>query len=320
MSDSSRVRVGDLALAIGNPFGIGQTVTLGIISATGRAVGISAEGGYEDFIQTDAAINPGNSGGALINTRGELIGINTAIISRGGGNQGVGFAVPVNLARNVMDQIIKTGKVTRGRLGVSIQPMTPSLSRAFGLKEPVGVVITEVQPNSPAEKAGITSGDVITQINGKPVRDLNAFRLEVASTRPGTPVKLTLWRDGKEREVTATLDELQPQRPAAAPGAPGEGMESRSLTGVSVDTLTPQVARQLELPANTTGVVVMEVSQASPAFAAGLRRGDVIEEVNRKKVSNVSEFERAVAEAGNGPVLLLVRSQGGTRYVAVEQR
>jgi serine protease Do len=181
-------------------------------------------------------------------------------------------------------------------------------------------VVTEVQPNSPAAKAGISSGDVIIQMNGEPIKDLNAFRLKVASTRPGTTVNLKVWRDGKERDVTATLDELEPQRPAAAQGAPGEGTESRSLTGVSVDTLTPQIARQLELPANATGVVVTEVSQASPAFAAGLRRGDVIEEVNRKKVTSVSEFERAVAAAGQEPVLLLVRRGGGTQFIAVEQR
>jgi serine protease Do len=321
MSDSSRVRVGDLALAIGNPFGIGQTVTMGIIGATGRAVGIGAEGSYEDFIQTDAAINPGNSGGALINTRGELIGINTAIISRGsGGNQGVGFAVPINLARSVMDQIVKTGKVTRGWVGVGIQPMTPSLARAFGMKEPLGVVVTEIQPNSPASKAGINSGDVITAINGDPIKDLNAFRLKVASTPPGTDVKLRLWRDGKEREVALTLGELPSQRAAGDTAAPGEGTESRSLTGVSVEPLTPQLARQLELPQTATGVVVTDVSQASPAFAAGLRPGHLIEEVNRKKVTTVAEFERAVAAAGKEPVLLLVRRGGVTQFIAVEQR
>jgi Do/DeqQ family serine protease len=320
MSDSSRVRVGDLALAIGNPFGIGQTVTMGIVSATGRSVGISAEGGYEDFIQTDAAINPGNSGGALLNTRGELIGINTAIIARGGGgNQGVGFAVPVNLARNVMEQIVKTGKVTRGWLGVGIQPMTPSLARAFGLKEPAGVAVTEVQPNTPAEKAGINSGDVIISMNGEPIKDLNSFRLKVATMKPGSEVKLALWRDGKERSVTVTLGELPGQRAASGDG-PGEGTESRSLTGVSVEPLTPQALRQLELPQNTTGVVVTDVSQASPAFAAGLRRGDVIEQVNRKNIATVEEFERAVAQAGKEPILLQVRSQGGSRFVAVEQR
>jgi S1-C subfamily serine protease len=293
---------------------------MGIVSATGRSVGISAEGGYEDFIQTDAAINPGNSGGALLNTRGELIGINTAIIARGGGgNQGVGFAVPVNLARNVMEQIVKTGKVTRGWLGVGIQPMTPSLARAFGLKEPAGVAVTEVQPNTPAEKAGINSGDVIISMNGEPIKDLNSFRLKVATMKPGSEVKLALWRDGKERSVTVTLGELPGQRAASGDG-PGEGTESRSLTGVSVEPLTPQALRQLELPQNTTGVVVTDVSQASPAFAAGLRRGDVIEQVNRKNIATVEEFERAVAQAGKEPILLQVRSQGGSRFVAVEQR
>ncbi len=320
MSDSSRVQVGDLAMAIGNPFGIGQTVTMGIIGATGRAVGIGAEGGYEDFIQTDAAINPGNSGGALINTRGELIGINTAIISRGGGNQGVGFAVPINLARNVMDQIIKTGKVTRSWLGVKIQEVTPTLARGFGMKESVGVAVVKVEPNTPAAGAGLSTGDVIIALNGQPIVNSNAFRLKIASSAPGTEVKLRVFRDGRERDVNVKLGEMPSERASGGPVTPGEGTESRALEGVSVDTLTPQIARQLRLPAQTTGVVVTEVGQASAAFSAGLRRGDVIEEVNRQRVTSVSEFERAVAQSGKQPVLLLVNRGGQSTFIAVEQR
>jgi serine protease Do len=319
MSDSSRVQVGDLALAIGNPFGIGQTVTMGIIGATGRS-GLNIEA-YEDFIQTDAAINPGNSGGALINSRGELIGINTAILARGGGgNQGVGFAVPINMARNVKDQIVKTGKVTRGWLGISIQEVTPALARGFGLKEPGGVAVTGVEPNTPAARAGIATGDVITALNGQSITDLNSFRLKVASTPPGTEIRLKLFREGRDRETTIKLGEFPVERASARSGTPGRDAENRSLEGVTVETLTPQIARQLRIPASTTGVIVSDIGQGSPAFAAGLRRGDVIEEVNRRKVTSASEFESAIAAAGKNSVLLLVNRGGRTTFIAVEQR
>ena len=210
LGDSDRVRVGDIALAIGNPLGIGQTVTAGIISAKGRATGLS-DGSFEDFLQTDAPINQGNSGGALINTRGELIGINSQILSTSGGNIGIGFAIPSNMARNVMDQLVKSGKVRRGQIGVTIQPMTPELAAKFGLSEVRGVVINSVTPNGPATRAGIRPGDVILALNGTPVEDGNTLRNQVASTAPGTEAKLTIFRDRREQEIQVTLSEYQPR-------------------------------------------------------------------------------------------------------------
>lgn len=215
LADSDKVRVGDIALAIGNPLGIGQTVTAGIISAKSRYTGLS-DGSFEDFLQTDAPINQGNSGGALINSTGELIGINSQILSTSGGNIGIGFAIPSNMARNVMDQLIKTGKVHRGQLGVGIQPMTPELAQQFGLSETRGVLINTVAENGPAAKAGIRRGDVIVAFNGKPVSDGNTLRNQIAGTLPGTEVKLTIVRDKREQEIPVTLGEYQPRPEASA--------------------------------------------------------------------------------------------------------
>jgi serine protease Do len=208
LADSDRVRVGDIALAVGNPLGIGQTVTAGIISAKGRSTGLS-DGSFEDFLQTDAPINQGNSGGALINTQGELIGINSQILSPSGGNIGIGFAIPSNMARTVMDQLIKNGKVRRGQLGVSIQPMTPELASKLGLEESRGVVVAAVAPNSPAARAGIRPGDVIVGFNGEPVTDGNTLRNRVASTPPNSQITLTVLRDRREQQVQVTLGEYQ---------------------------------------------------------------------------------------------------------------
>lgn len=209
LADSDRVRVGDVALAIGNPLGVGQTVTAGIISAKGRSTGLS-DGSFEDFLQTDAPINQGNSGGALINTRGELVGINSQILSPSGGNIGIGFAIPSNMARNVSEQLIKTGKVRRGQLGVAIEPVTPELASKLGMKEVRGVMVGAVSPNSPAARAGIREGDVILAFNGTPVTDGNTLRNQVASTPPEKAVKLTIAREGREQEVEVTLGEYQP--------------------------------------------------------------------------------------------------------------
>lgn len=310
-ADSSQVQVGDIALAIGNPFGIGKTVTMGIISATGRGnLGIED---YEDFIQTDAAINPGNSGGALINTRGELIGINTAILSRAGGNQGVGFAVPGNMARAVMNQLSKGGKVVRGYIGTSIQDVTPEVAKAFGLSEARGALVGEVTEGGPAAKAGIVKGDIITAVDGQSVLDNRELRLKISQMAPGTPVKLKLFRDGKERETTITLGELPVEKLAAE----AEQSQSSSFEGVSVDNLTPQIARQLELPANTMGVVVTSVEEGSTFADAGLRRGDVIQEVNRKPVNTVADFRQALKLSSKNSVLLLVNRGGHTSFVAI---
>jgi len=311
IGDSSKVQVGDYALAVGNPLGVGQTVTMGIISATGRG-GLGIED-YEDFIQTDAPINPGNSGGALVNDRGELVGINTAILSQGsGGSQGIGFAVPANLARQVMDQILKNGKVTRAYLGIVPQDVTPSIAKAFGEKEAKGVVIGDVSPGSPAQEAGLQRGDILLAVNGKPITDSNQLRMGISMMPPGTEVKLQVLRNGNEREMAVKLAEM-PTQQAKANNETG-GLEG-ALEGVEVANLTPRTAQQLGLPAETKGVVVTDISPSSPAADSGLRKGDVIQEVNRQSVKNVSEFQEAVRKAGKEP-LLLVNRRGTTLFVA----
>jgi serine protease Do len=310
-ADSSQVQVGDIALAIGNPFGIGQTVTMGVISATGRGnLGIED---YEDFIQTDAAINPGNSGGALINASGQLIGINTAILSRAGGNQGVGFAVPANLAHEVMTQLLKSGKVSRGYLGVVIQPVTSDLAKAFNMADTRGALIGEVSGDSPAAKAGLAQGDVITELNGARVDDSRELRLKISQFAPGTAVKLKVIRDGAPREVSITLGELPTEKVAENTEKP----ENSSLNGLSVETLTPQVARQLQLSGTPTGVVVTDVEDGSRADDAGLQRGDVIQQVNRQPVKNAADFERVMKQAGAKSAALLVNRNGHTSFVVI---
>ncbi|MBZ5633052.1 MAG: DegQ family serine endoprotease [Acidobacteriia bacterium] len=317
IGDSEKVEVGDYALAIGNPFGVGQSVTLGIVSATHRGMRNEIEG-YEDFIQTDAAINPGNSGGALVNDRGELIGINTAIIAHGSeGNQGIGFAVPVNLARNIMDQILKNGKVTRARLGILPQDVTPTIARQFGVKDSQGALVGEVESGSPASRAGLKTGDIILDVNDHSVYDANQLRNMISSMQPGSNVNLKIWRDGAQRTLPVTLGELNPEE-ARNRGGSGrnDSGSADALEGVSVENLTSQVARGLNLPAGTAGVVVNEVSPGSAAASAGLKQGDVIQEVNRKPVKNVAEFEAAVRNSKDG-TLLLVNRDGHTVYVGV---
>jgi serine protease Do len=312
VGDSSKIQIGDYALAVGNPFGVGKTVTMGIVSATGRSnLGIEA---YEDFIQTDAPINPGNSGGALINDRGELIGINTAILANGSeGNQGIGFAVPVNLARTVMDQILKTGKVTRAYLGIVPQDVTPAIAKAFGAKAMEGALVGDVSPNSPAQKSGLQNGDIILQINGKPVDDANQLRMSVSMMVPGTPVQLKVLRSGAERDFTVTLGELPVERAAVEKDS---GDAKSELSGISVQDLDARTARQLGVAGATSGVVITNVNPSSAAADAGLRRGDVIQEVNRKPVHNTSDFESAMRNSKD-QTLLLVNRQGNTIYVAV---
>lgn len=313
LGDSSKLQVGDLVLAIGDPFGVGETATMGIVSATGRS-GLGIES-YEDFIQTDAAINPGNSGGAMIDLRGNLIGINTAILSGGGGNQGIGFAIPINLARSVMDQIVTHGKVVRGYLGVYIQDVTPQIAKQFGLNQNNGVLISDVSADTPGARAGLKRGDIVVELNGEPVKDAGQLRLHISQTPPGSSVKLGIWRDGKSQDVTVKLGEL-PEKSAAASG---EGEKSGgALEGVDVQELTPDIAQQLNLAPGTRGVVVSAVDPASAAAAAGVERGNVIQEVNRKPVTNIREYQQALAGAGNQPVLLLINQGGAMRYVVVE--
>jgi serine protease Do len=310
LGDSSRVEVGDTALAIGNPFGVGQTVTRGIISAIGRGnLGIED---YEDFIQTDAPINPGNSGGALINDRGELVGINTAILTHSQGSEGIGFAVPVNLARQVMDQLLKNGKVVRAYMGILPQDMTPEMAKAFGQKEARGVVVGDVTANSPAQQAGLQRGDILLDVNGKPVANSNALRNSISMMQPGTNVKLTVLRDGNERDFSLKLAEMPTETAAAKPDSDDA---TQALEGVEVANLTPHLADKLGLPASATGVVVTDVDPSSKIAESGLRQGDVIQEVNRQPVTNVSEFQSALKKSGGDP-LLLVSRQGRTLFIA----
>ena len=313
--DSSKLQVGDYALAIGDPFGIGETVTMGIVSATARS-GLDIEN-YEDFIQTDAAINPGNSGGALINARGELIGINTAILSGGsGGNQGVGFAIPINLARYVMGQILKYGKVTRGWLGVGIQDVSAPVAKTYGVPANQGAIISDVEPNGPGAKAGLQRGDVITQLNGQPVQGANDLKLKIGELRPGTTAHLKILRNGKPQDVSLTLGQLPQsgQHQAGAAGPQQQGL----MQGVEVQNLTPDILQQLGLSSDTKGVVVANVASGSAAELAFLRRGDVIEQVNRHPVDSVSQYEREIRMAGGQAIVLLVNRGGSTAFVVVQ--
>jgi serine protease Do len=317
LGNSSAVEVGDIVLAIGNPFGIGQTVTMGIVGATGREFGImAAEHGYEDFIQTDAAINPGNSGGALINTRGELIGINTAILSRSGGYQGVGFAVPVNLAHHVTKQLVETGHVSRGYMGVGIQDITPAMSKTLDIPDSKGAVVTSVEPGGPAAAAGFKQYDVIRSIDGRDIRDTRELRLAVANRNPGETVDVKVLREGSPQTLSVKLANFPNEENVASNGE--RGQES-ALEGVSVDNVTPQLAERLGLEADVKGVVVTRVNPNSAAADAGLSTGDVIQEVDRKPVNSTGEFRTAINGVKQGaPVMLLVQGRQGSHFVVIE--
>jgi len=313
--DSDKVEVGDVVLAIGNPFGIGQTVTSGIVSATKRG-GMGIED-YEDFIQTDASINPGNSGGALVDLRGRLIGINTAISSTSGSNSGVGFAIPINLVRTIAEQLVANGRVVRGYLGVQIQQITPEIQNSLNLPDRHGALVGDVTSGGPAARAGIQRGDVIRTINGTAVKDMNDLRLRIASTPPGQQVRLGLWREGRERTVTATLDELP-----AEFQLPSERTGSSSRTG-AVSRLGLTVTNASEAAGRRggetqTGVLVTAVDPNGPAASRGLRQGDIIQEVNLQPVANVQEFERKIAAVKAGDsVLLLVKRDNSTLFIGV---
>jgi serine protease Do len=324
-ADTSQIEVGDRVLAIGNPFGIGETVTTGIVSAKGRNIGILADvEGYEDFIQTDAAINPGNSGGALVDVDGRLIGINTAILSRTGGFQGVGLAVPANLVSHVADSLVKTGKVVRGYLGVNIQNITPALVESFDLKTNKGALVSDVVPDAPAAKAGLKGGDVITSLNGQPVTDANNLKLQVSSFAPDTELKLEVLRNGKVREITAKIGER--------PGSTRVGRNGRStgpdelskndegvLNGVSVDDIAPELRTQLNLPGRLQGAVITAVEPDSAAAKAGLRAGDVILEINKQPVTSAQDAVELSTKADSKKTLLRLYSRGSTLFVVVDE-
>ncbi len=308
LGDSDAIRVGDWVVAVGNPFGLGHTVTQGIISAKGRVIGA---GPYDNFLQTDAAINPGNSGGPLLNLQGEVVGINTAIVATG---QGIGFAIPSNLAKSIIPQLEKKGKVTRGMLGVQVQVVTPELARSFGLSETRGALVAEVNPGTPAAKAGLKRGDIIINFDGTPIKHMNELPRLVAATQPGTKAQVTVLRDGKEKTFSLTVTELEEERQAAGP----EEMEEDSSVGLGVDDLTPEMARRFGLK-ETQGVVVIRVQPASPAAEAGIRPGDVILELNGQTVRSVDQFQGLLKKMTEGSFArLLIKRSGHTLYITLE--
>ncbi len=318
LGDSDRVRVGDVALAVGNPLGVGQTVTAGIISAKGRATGLS-DGSFESFLQTDAPINQGNSGGALVNTAGELIGINSQILTPTGGNIGIGFAIPANMARSVFDQLTKSGRVRRGHLGVTIQPVTSEIASNLGMNNVRGVIVSSVEQGGPAERAGLKQGDVIIKFNGNEINDSNSLRNLVASAGPDAEVTLTVVRDGREQELRAKLGELPSEPvPGNTPGGGNPSGEGRY--GMSLSPLTPDLIARLGLRPNAQGVVVLDVDPAGPAADAGMRPGDVIEQVNRQPVRSLEELRAALDRAGSRPALLLINRRNSSLYLTLGPR
>ncbi|HEX9783466.1 MAG TPA: DegQ family serine endoprotease [Opitutaceae bacterium] len=314
-ASSDDIQVGDRVLAVGNPFGLGQTVTTGIVSATGRALSMGID--YEDFIQTDAAINPGNSGGALVDMRGRLIGINTAIFSRSGGFQGIGFAIPSQLARQVMDGLVQYGKVTRGYLGVAIQDLTPALAEQFGLKSRKGVLIGEVKPDSPGDKAGLEGGDVVLSWNGKDVEDSRRLKFAVAATKPGETVDARILRDGEEKTISVKVGEMPGDKAVAS--NTDRSSDEGVLNGVGVADLTQAVRSEFEIPAKVEGAVITQVDPASAAAEAGLSPGDVILEINRKPVRSADDAIRLTEDFGDGKTLVKLWSRGGTHYLVVDE-
>jgi serine protease Do len=308
LGDSEAIRVGDWVVAVGNPFGLGHTVTQGIISAKGRVIGA---GPYDNFLQTDAAINPGNSGGPLLNLKGEVVGINTAIVATG---QGIGFAIPSNLAKSIIPQLQEKGKVVRGMLGVQVQMVTPDLAKSFGLAEPMGALVAEVRPGTPAEKVGIKRGDIIIEFNGQPIKEMNELPRLVAATAPGTKAAVKILREGKEKTFSLTVTELTDE-PGSAEVREGE---EESPVGLTLEDLDANLARRFNLR-ETKGVVVTRVAPGTPAAEAGLRAGDLILEINGAAVGNAADFQRLMGKVPKGSFArLLIKRQGHTLFITLE--
>jgi Do/DeqQ family serine protease len=326
LGNSDSVRVGDIVLAIGNPLGIGQSVTAGIISAKGRRTGLSygnSNDSFEDFLQTDAPINRGNSGGALVNLNGELIGINSQILSGGpsGGNIGIGFSIPSNMAKNVMEQLLANGRVRRGMLGVNIQNITNETAQALDLKDTSGVLVSNVRSGSSADKAGVKRGDIITAINGEKIEDSNVLRNKIAGTMPGSEIKLTVQRDGQAHELTATLDEFETNETSEnnqnGQSPQSEQQSENGKLGLSLQQVTPEIAKQLGLSSGSEGLLVTAVDPNGPAADAGIARGDVLLEINRTAVNSTNDVQSALQQSGSKPILLLVSRKGQTIYLTV---
>ena len=311
LGDSDKLKVGEWVIAIGNPFGLSHTVTVGVVSAKGRSgIGIND---YEDFIQTDAAINPGNSGGPLVNIHGEAVGMNTAIYTKSGGYMGIGFAIPINMAKAVKDQILKNGKVIRGWLGVVIQDVDENLAQSFGLKKPEGALISEVSQGSPADKAGLEQGDIILRLNGKKIENVEELRNKIALTAPGTKITIEVLREKRHKVLNVTIGEQPAYR---SMGMMSQHKILRKL-GLVVQELTPDLAQQFGYREGQ-GVLVTEVRPGSPASRLGIRPGHLIEEVNRKRVHNMGEFLRALRISNKTKIVLLrIRDGEFSRYVAI---
>ncbi len=318
-ADSDKAKVGDIVLAVGNPFGLTQTVTMGIVSGVGRGgMGITS---YENFIQTDASINPGNSGGALVDTSGRVVGINTAILSRGGDNAGIGLAVPSNLVRAVLTSIREKGKVVRGFLGTKIQPLTAELGDAFKLKTLNGALISQVTPGSPAESAGLKGGDIILAVNGLKMDDGRTLKLTIGGMAPGSDVEVKYLRDGKEETAHAKLAEMPVDERTAGAGEQPAPKVSNILDGITVGDLDGQARNALHVPAGMKGAVITQIDPASAGYEAGLREGYVIEEMNQQEITGAAQAV-ALSEKieKSEKVLLRVWSNGDSRYVALEKK
>jgi serine protease Do len=318
IGNSENVKVGDVVLAVGNPLGVGQTVTMGIISAKGRSTGGAGDGGYEDFLQTDAAINHGNSGGALVNTRGELVGINSQILSNSDGNIGIGFAIPANMARNVMEQLRTKGKVTRAQLGVTVQGITPEMAENLGLKQATGAIVSSVTAGSAAEKAGVKRGDVIESFNALPVHDTNTLRNRVAEAGPGSTADVVILRDGNEKKLTVKLDEASSAKSARNNDSEPGNSDDKTSLGVAVAPLTPELAERAHASKEARGLLVEDVNPDGRAAAAGIQAGDIIQEVNRQPVKSVDELKAALRKTNDKPTLLLIHRQGNDIFLTVK--